>query len=291
MQFPLPFILILTIPSGAGPGDPRVVIGDPAGSIGIFNSNGDLTGLLTSDGPDGSPGFFVFNPLDDDDYVALEAVAGFPGLTFADALASVSGRWSPGRTGTPGTTQQFTYDINTPRNFPAQGAELSFLSESDDQTIPPSFNFAATGSADAQLNLNGRRIGRGVLEGGYLEQNANDAARAAGVATNATVSPTEGLIGGDLYRVTMNAQANCTAGVVIAVALDYNGTNIRRLQRFSAAETPGGVIFINSSIDFVAPADDPTPVFTVENDAGSGGSITLLGNPIRTLTVEHLGEP
>lgn len=292
MQFPLPFILILTIPSGAGPNDPRVVIGDPAGSIGIFNSNGDLTGLLTSDGPGGSPGFFVFNPLDENDYVALEAVAGFPGLTFADALANVAGRWSPGRSGSAGTTQRFNYQISTPRNFPAAGAELTMTSESDDQTIGVNFDFGATSTADVTVTRDGRQIPRGVLEGGFLRQTANDVARAAGVNTNATVSPTEGLVSGQTYRVHFHSQVQIgTVNAVYAFELDYNGTVIGRFHRTAAAETPVNQVWADGAVIFTATADDATPTFTVQNSAGSGGTILLLGNPARTLTVEHIGEP
>lgn len=298
MRDTFPFLTDLTIPIDAGGTDPRVVIGVPAGTIGIYDSAGRLTGLLSPEGIPGgsssSPGFFVFDPTSIDDYVALEAIAGFPGITFADSNATVIGRWSPGRTGSPGTTQRFIYTIDTPSVFPASGAELTMVSESDDQTIGVSFDLGATGTAEVTVTRNGRQIPRGQLEGGFLRQTANDAARAAGVNTNATVSPTEGLVSGQQYRVNFHSQANVgTAAVVYALELDYNGVVVGRFGRWSAAEVPVGsqTVFCDGSVEFTAAADDASPTFTVQNSAGSGGTVTLIGNPARTLSVEHIGEP
>lgn len=299
MQFPLPFIFVLVIPSGAGPNDPRVVIGDPTGSIGIFDSNGNLVGLLTSEGPapNNSPGFFVFDPTDNEDYVGLETIAGFPGITFSDDDFGVVGRWSEGHSGTPGSTARAFYQIDTPGPVGRNRARLTMTSESDNGTIDPVIDLTASGSAITDVRQNGRSLPRGILEGGYLQQTANDAARAAGVNTNATVSPTEGLISGRLYRVSFHSQINVgTAAAVYAVSLDYNGTLIGRLGRWSAAETAAGstTIFCSGVVEFVAAADDASPVFTVQNNPASGGTITLIGNNTdtpRTLSVEDLGVP
>jgi hypothetical protein len=73
VRFPFPFFDVITIPSDAGPGDPRIVINGPAGTIEFYNANGDLVGLLSPDvwytGIDGQAqaqmdpfgGFRVFN--------------------------------------------------------------------------------------------------------------------------------------------------------------------------------------------------------------------------------------
>lgn len=291
MQFPLPFILVLTIPTGAGPNDPRVVIGDPSGSIGIFDGSGDLTGLLTSDGPGGSPGFFVFNPLDEDDYVALEAVAGFPGITFSDALANAVGRWSPGRSGSAGTTQRFDYEISTPRNAPASGAEFFMSSESDDQTLGVVFDMRATGTADVDVRRDGQSLPRGVLSSGLFRSTSSDSARAAGAATDMT--RTVELIAGRTYSVRCHVgQLNLSvASAVYVVELDYDGTVIGRFGRFQQDVTANGTVYLEGEVVFEATADDASAVLTVTNAAASGGSITAIANATnpRTLIVEDLG--
>lgn len=298
MRDTFPFLTDLTIPIDAGGTDPRVIIGVPAGSIGIYDSAGRLTGLLTPEGPapNLSPGFFVFDPTDPLNYVALEVVAGFPGITFADDQTTVAGRWSEGRQGAAGTTQRFFYQIDTPRPAAQSAAEIRMTSESEDGTIGPVINIGSTGTADVILEREGRQVPRGVLEGGFQALTANDVARAAGVNTNATVAPSEGLVAGQQYRVTAHSQATVgTAAAVYGIDLDYNGVIIGRFDRKSAADTPVGstVVHIDGAVIFTAALADPTPVFTVQNSAGSGGTLRLdagATNP-RTLTVEHIGEP
>lgn len=298
MQFPLPFILVLVIPSGAGPGDPRVVIGDPAGSIGIYDSSGRLTGLLTSEGPGPSnePGFFVFDPLEPGNYVALTTFAGFPRFSFAETEATVEGSLVSDNIGALGTTRRYRIFARTPRGPGVAGAQMALVSESDDGTIGVLYDFGSTiGGTPVTVTRNGRQIPRGVLEGGLQRLTANDVARANGVNTNQTVSPTEGLVAGQMYRVQLHTQANVsTAGQVYALELDYNGAIIGRFQRWSAGDTPVGSLTLHAdgSVTFTAAGDDPTPVFTVQATNVGGGTITLTAgatNP-RTLSVEHIGE-
>ncbi len=97
--------------------------------------------------------------------------------------------------------------------------------------------------------------------------------------------------------MSFHSQANVgTAAAVYVLSLDYNGTLIGRLGRWSAAETAVGstTIFCDGSIEFTAAADDATPVFTVQNNPASGGTVTLIGNNTdtpRTLSIEHIGKP
>ncbi len=48
MQFKFPFIDVLTIPTGAGPGDARIEIDGVNGEIRVYDSNGDLVGKWDS---------------------------------------------------------------------------------------------------------------------------------------------------------------------------------------------------------------------------------------------------
>lgn len=59
MQFTLPYQDVLTIPSGAGPGDPRVVIDGTTGRIEIYDNNGDLMAYI-----DDENGYTVVTPGD-----------------------------------------------------------------------------------------------------------------------------------------------------------------------------------------------------------------------------------
>lgn len=293
MQFPLPFILVLVIPSGAGPNDPRVVIGDPAGSIGIFTTGGDLVGLITSDGsPNGEPGFFVFEAGDLGNHVALETVAGFPGITFADSNAAVRGRWSPGRTGTPGTTQRFVYSVDTPRQVGSDAALFTMLSGSDDDTLPPRFDFdSSSGTALADMRLNSRSLPRGVVANGFFRSTSSDSARAAGADTDMTV--TVALIAGRTYSVRAHVgQLNLSvASAVYVPELEHDGTVIGRFDRFQQDVTANGTVFLDGEVVFTAAADDSSAVLTMINGAASGGSITAIANATnpRTLIVEDLG--
>lgn len=60
MQFPIPFLDVLTIPIGAGPGEPRIVINGVDGRIEIYDSMGNLTGVLSA-----TTGYQVNEPGDE----------------------------------------------------------------------------------------------------------------------------------------------------------------------------------------------------------------------------------
>lgn len=149
---------------------------------------------------------------------------------------------------------------------------------------------------DADVVLNGRSIPRGLLANGYFADSGNDSARAAGAATDMTV--TVALVGGRLNRVALNTQLVLgTAGVPYALELEHDGTVVGRFDRINEPMTTGAgglTHYVSASVDYLAPSDDAAATLRLANGSGSGGTIECrapTGGGDRTLTVSDIGRP
>lgn len=132
----------------------------------------------------------------------------------------------------------------------------------------------------------------GLVANGRFSSTGNDSARAAGVNTDMTV--TVALTANRLYLVILNTQFLFgTVSVVYAEDLDHDGTIVGRFGRQVPATTPAGSTthYVGTTVAYIPSADDASATFTVQNAAGSGGTITAqppTSGP-RTLTVVDAG--
>lgn len=152
------------------------------------------------------------------------------------------------------------------------------------------------GGTLADLVLNLRSVPRGLLANGRFADTGNDSARAAGAATDMTV--TVALVGGRLYRVALNTQAVLgTATAPYAFELEHDGTVVGRFDRINEPMTTGAgglTHYVSAAVDYLAPGDDSSATLRLANGSGSGGTIECrapTGGGERSLTVTDLGRP
>lgn len=227
---------------------------------------------------------------------------GFPPGTLelgtGDASESSLGNLQAFVTGS-GATRRLSTTLEPPtfagRNRPA----ITLSSESFDGAVETAIAILADTIAfdrvlasGGDMTYKGISMPRGLMSGGRFTASGNDSARAAGVATDMTV--TVSLVANRLYKVTLNSQFSLgTAGAVYAEELDHDGTIVGRFARQVPAETVAGstLHYVGTTVDYVPSADDSSATLTVENAAGSGGTITAqppTSGP-RTLTVVDCG--
>lgn len=267
MRSPFASLRILVLPVGAIVG-PHLILDGTNGRIEAYDVFNDRVVVIDSQGVraqvSDTGGFVLLDPTTASIDLS-DALAAQPGTITADTVA-----------GAPRLTLRSPYDLL------AERASIEIASDA------PSF---VDLEAD-DVRHNGVSLPRGILPAGLFRSTGNDAARAAGVATDATV--TVALEAGRTYRVHAHSQFNVgTAGAVYALDLDYDGAIIGRFGRWSAAETPAGstTCHVDGAVVFTAGVDDAAATLTLENSAGSGGTVTLTAgatNP-RTLSVEDIG--
>jgi len=115
----------------------------------------------------------------------------------------------------------------------------------------------------------------GNLYLGRFTSLANDVPRAAGAATDMTV--TVALVANRLYLAILNAQlAYGTVSQVYAVDLSVAGTVVGRFIRSVPAETGTGsnLHYVGTTVPFVPAASNPAAAVTVINASGSGGTVS-----------------
>lgn len=282
------FLRGFVLPFGATTGQRLFFDGDN-GRIQVFNSAGDLIGEVT---PDTFGTFISYNPNVNDRRLRI----GSAGMRFftGDSAETVEGVIAIDTGGIP-AERRLTLAAQSP-NVGNGAALLNLVSASDDGVVVPQPVFELKraglnpknvsirhGSADG---VGGTELGRGVLRDGFQRLTTNDSARAAGVATD--MSRTVELHAGRLYRVHFHSRvATAATAGGYGVVLDRDGTQIGVMEILQAP----GTQLADGEIIFEASADDASTTFTIENDPGSVGTITLQAsadNP-RTLLIEDIG--
>lgn len=282
LSFPFPFIDFLVIPTDAGAGEPRIEIDGQTGEIRVYDLNGDLFASITP-----ADGFTVHSVSDANEFIRIDLLGGLPTLSLStDDVDQTTPATLTGVIDGVGGTRTFELALATGNLSGNDRGRIELHSASEDGSLP---SFVNIDSDDIQLLT--RSLPRGITENGFNRQTVNDVARAAGVNTYSTV--TTSLIAGRMYRVKAHGQANVgTAAVVYAMDCDYDGVIIGRFDRWVPAQVPAGqqTIFVDGAVEFEATADDASATFTVQNSAGSGGTMTIVGatTPF-TLSVEDIG--
>lgn len=263
----------LVLPAGATTGK-RIVLDGDAGKIQAFDANNNLVVDIDANGiealnPNGS---FVNIFGGGTAAVVNLQPADVGGFTFSSAALYALAQAVAGREITFLQLDSPAVDGNPRTSI--------IMASSDDLGNPGYIDLLPDLGGD--LRYRGASLGRGKV-GTPFDSAANDAARAAGVNTDMFVTFTADAT--RLYEVTVKAQLNFgTAAAIYALeAVEggtvgaNDGTAIDRFRRWSAAETPAGSLtgHASSSIQYRPTAGSKT--VRVANDAGSGGTITLVG--------------
>lgn len=285
MNFPFPFIDVLTIPTDAVPGvDEYVIIDGTTGKIEFYDSSNNLvaeagvnTGFRVYDPNSGAIAYLLGGLLEWDSGDSGE-------IKHATLNTEVDGSGSTRRLQTTLSGAAF--------GSPATNyAELRIFSETADGSTNtvPTVNIAAINTALADFRINNRSAPRGLIANGrFSSTTTDDVARAAGAATDMQV--TVALIANRLYKISLNARLLMgTASTVYGIDLQHDGTNIKRFLRPDSGDsTERGLAY---TVDYVPTADDSSATLRVVNSGGSGGTIQLLRQfGERSLIVTDHGE-
>lgn len=229
MDFPFPFIDIFTIPTDAGPGDARVVINGPAGRIEIYDTNGDIVGVL-----DDAHGFQVNEPGNTETgaLVAMRVIGGQPQIFMATdditiGAAAFTTDISDAGTGDEraflriaGPTLdggQPVFYLYTPEDSAGPGGGGVALFSTDDLRISPS-GFGE-GAED------GYSLGRGLITGKSFVSTGNNGPHAVDTVTDFAISNIP-VIGGRTYEVWLKSGWDIDAAGIWSIDLNVNGTKI-----------------------------------------------------------------